>query len=116
MMLSFPASEVAGGIPAWGSPFSLQRPTTPKGVLPSSRALAADDGSVRGNPERDRDKLTEDSPVTYVASRTKPMLIIHGASAPRVIKAKSDSKRFGDRAPTSSTSLTLPVSPRLKEE
>lgn len=43
-----------------------------------------------GNPERDKDKLTEDSPITYLKNMTKPMLVIQGANDPRVVKAESD--------------------------
>ncbi len=43
-----------------------------------------------GNPERDRDKMTEDSPITYLDTMTKPMLVIQGANDPRVVKAESD--------------------------
>lgn len=43
-----------------------------------------------GNPERDKEKLTEDSPITYLKHMTKPMLVIQGANDPRVVKAESD--------------------------
>ncbi|OUN01577.1 MAG: peptidase S9 [Firmicutes bacterium ZCTH02-B6] len=43
-----------------------------------------------GHPERDKEKLTEDSPITYLKHMTKPMLIIQGANDPRVVKAESD--------------------------
>lgn len=43
-----------------------------------------------GNPERDKEKLTEDSPITYLKNMTKPMLVIQGANDPRVVKAESD--------------------------
>ena len=43
-----------------------------------------------GNPERDGDKLVEDSPMTYLDGMTKPMLVIQGANDPRVVKAESD--------------------------
>ncbi|MFS8535000.1 MAG: S9 family peptidase [Limnochordales bacterium] len=43
-----------------------------------------------GHPERDKEKLTEDSPITYLKNMTKPMLIIQGANDPRVVKAESD--------------------------
>lgn len=43
-----------------------------------------------GDPEKDRDKLIEDSPDTYVDQMVKPMLIIQGANDPRVVKAESD--------------------------
>lgn len=43
-----------------------------------------------GNPERDHDKMTEDSPITYLDGMTKPMLVIQGANDPRVVKAESD--------------------------
>ncbi|MCY0901075.1 MAG: prolyl oligopeptidase family serine peptidase, partial [Firmicutes bacterium] len=43
-----------------------------------------------GNPERDREKMTEDSPITWLDGMTKPMLVIQGANDPRVVKAESD--------------------------
>lgn len=43
-----------------------------------------------GHPERDKEKLTEDSPITYLENMTKPMLVIQGANDPRVVKAESD--------------------------
>lgn len=43
-----------------------------------------------GNPERDHDKMVEDSPITYLEGMTKPMLVIQGANDPRVVKAESD--------------------------
>lgn len=43
-----------------------------------------------GNPERDHDKMVEDSPITYLDGMTKPMLVIQGANDPRVVKAESD--------------------------
>ncbi|WP_430789169.1 S9 family peptidase [Virgibacillus flavescens] len=43
-----------------------------------------------GDPERDKERFTRDSPVTYLDSMTKPMLVIQGAKDPRVVKAESD--------------------------
>ncbi len=43
-----------------------------------------------GDPERDIEKFTEDSPVTYLDTMTKPMLVIQGAKDPRVVKEESD--------------------------
>ncbi len=43
-----------------------------------------------GDPEKDKEKFTEDSPITYLDSMTKPMLVIQGAKDPRVVKAESD--------------------------
>lgn len=43
-----------------------------------------------GNPERDGEKMREDSPITYLDGMTKPMLVIQGANDPRVVKAESD--------------------------
>lgn len=43
-----------------------------------------------GNPERDREKLIEFSPITHIDGMTKPMLVIQGANDPRVVKAESD--------------------------
>lgn len=43
-----------------------------------------------GHPERDHDKLVEDSPITYLDGMTKPMLVIQGANDPRVVQSESD--------------------------
>ena len=43
-----------------------------------------------GDPERDREKLIEYSPITYLDGMVKPMLVIQGAMDPRVVKAESD--------------------------
>ena len=43
-----------------------------------------------GNPERDKEKLIEFSPITFLETMTKPMLVIQGANDPRVVKAESD--------------------------
>ncbi|MGV3465354.1 MAG: S9 family peptidase [Heyndrickxia sp.] len=43
-----------------------------------------------GDPEKDFDKLTEYSPITYLDTMTKPMLVIQGANDPRVVKKESD--------------------------
>jgi dipeptidyl aminopeptidase/acylaminoacyl peptidase len=43
-----------------------------------------------GDPEEDKDRLTADSPITYLDNMTKPMLVIQGANDPRVVKAESD--------------------------
>ena len=43
-----------------------------------------------GNPESDKEKMTEDSPITYLDTMTKPMLVIQGANDPRVVKVESD--------------------------
>ncbi|SEQ01146.1 S9 family peptidase [Piscibacillus halophilus] len=43
-----------------------------------------------GDPVEDKDKFTEDSPITYLDTMTKPMLVIQGAKDPRVVKAESD--------------------------
>ncbi|WP_062350771.1 S9 family peptidase [Bacillus kwashiorkori] len=43
-----------------------------------------------GDPVKDKEKMTEDSPITYLDGMTKPMLVIQGANDPRVVKAESD--------------------------
>lgn len=43
-----------------------------------------------GDPERDRERFVNDSPVTYLDGMTKPMLVIQGAKDPRVVKEESD--------------------------
>ena len=43
-----------------------------------------------GDPERDKERFTKDSPVTYLDGMVKPMLVIQGAKDPRVVKEESD--------------------------
>ncbi|MFA9556218.1 prolyl oligopeptidase family serine peptidase [Evansella sp. AB-rgal1] len=43
-----------------------------------------------GDPERDKERLEKDSPITYLSTMTKPMLVIQGANDPRVVKEESD--------------------------
>ncbi|SEL18567.1 S9 family peptidase [Paenibacillus sp. OK003] len=43
-----------------------------------------------GDPVRDRERLTKDSPITYLEQMVNPMLVIQGANDPRVVKAESD--------------------------
>ncbi|WP_280768144.1 S9 family peptidase [Salipaludibacillus daqingensis] len=43
-----------------------------------------------GDPERDKERLTKDSPITYLSTMTKPMLVVQGANDPRVVKEESD--------------------------
>jgi dipeptidyl aminopeptidase/acylaminoacyl peptidase len=43
-----------------------------------------------GDPVKDREKLVEYSPITYLEGMVKPMLVIQGAMDPRVVKAESD--------------------------
>ncbi len=43
-----------------------------------------------GNSDRDKEKLIEYSPITYLETMTKPMLVIQGVNDPRVVKAGSD--------------------------
>jgi len=43
-----------------------------------------------GDPKRDRERFVKDSPVTYLDSMTKPMLVIQGTKDPRVVKEESD--------------------------
>lgn len=43
-----------------------------------------------GDPVKDREKLIEYSPITYLEGMVKPMLVIQGAMDPRVVKAESD--------------------------
>ncbi|GGA31339.1 S9 family peptidase [Paenibacillus physcomitrellae] len=43
-----------------------------------------------GDPVRDKERLTKDSPITYLKQMVKPMLVIQGANDPRVVKAESD--------------------------
>lgn len=43
-----------------------------------------------GDPVADKAKFEEDSPITYLDTMEKPMLIIQGVKDPRVVKAESD--------------------------
>lgn len=43
-----------------------------------------------GHPEKDKEKLIEYSPITYLDGMTKSMLVIQGANDPRVVKEESD--------------------------
>ncbi|WP_223068080.1 S9 family peptidase [Paenibacillus caui] len=43
-----------------------------------------------GHPERDKERLIKDSPITYLKDMGGPMLVIQGANDPRVVKAESD--------------------------
>jgi dipeptidyl aminopeptidase/acylaminoacyl peptidase len=43
-----------------------------------------------GNPERDKDKLTEQSPIFEIEKIKAPLLVVQGAKDPRVVKAESD--------------------------
>lgn len=43
-----------------------------------------------GDPVKDKEKLTEYSPITHLDGMVKPMLVIQGANDPRVVKAESD--------------------------
>ena len=43
-----------------------------------------------GDPVEDKERLTVDSPTTYLDTMTKPMLIIQGANDPRVVQKESD--------------------------
>ncbi|PAE18097.1 hypothetical protein CHH91_00905 [Virgibacillus sp. 7505] len=43
-----------------------------------------------GNPDRDKAKFIEDSPITYLENMIKPMMVVQGANDPRVVQAESD--------------------------
>ncbi|QCR31270.1 S9 family peptidase [Lysinibacillus sp. SGAir0095] len=43
-----------------------------------------------GDPIKDKERLTKDSPITYLDGMTKPMLVIQGANDPRVVQKESD--------------------------
>ena len=43
-----------------------------------------------GHPEKDKERLHRDSPITYLDDMTKPMLVIQGANDPRVVLKESD--------------------------
>jgi len=43
-----------------------------------------------GDPVKDKEKLIEYSPITYIDQMVNPMLVIQGANDPRVVKAESD--------------------------
>ncbi|MDA7028189.1 alpha/beta fold hydrolase [Bacillus sp. CLL-7-23] len=42
------------------------------------------------HPDRDRIKMTADSPITYLNQMTRPMLVVQGKNDPRVVKEESD--------------------------
>lgn len=43
-----------------------------------------------GDPEKEPERFKTDSPITYLETMTKPMLVIQGAKDPRVVKEESD--------------------------
>jgi dipeptidyl aminopeptidase/acylaminoacyl peptidase len=43
-----------------------------------------------GDPETDRERFEKDSPITYLSTMSRPMLVIQGAKDPRVVKEESD--------------------------
>ena len=43
-----------------------------------------------GDPEEDAELLRERSPLTYIENAKAPMLVIQGATDPRVVKGESD--------------------------
>jgi dipeptidyl aminopeptidase/acylaminoacyl peptidase len=61
--------------------------TFAKAVPPTWRRLM---DRELGNPERDADFLMERSPITYVENVKAPLLVIQGATDPRVVKGESD--------------------------
>ena len=61
--------------------------TFAKAVPPTWRRLMA---QWVGDPETEVDFLLERSPITYVENVRTPMLVIQGATDPRVVKAESD--------------------------
>src|SRR5699024_12812520 len=42
-----------------------------------------------GDAQRDRQRLINDSPITYLEALSKPMFVIQGAKQPRVVKEES---------------------------
>ncbi len=46
--------------------------------------------TVLGNPDTDAERLTENSPITYVDQLTAPLFVIQGAHDPRVPKDEAD--------------------------
>lgn len=43
-----------------------------------------------GDPEQDKARFVKDSPITYLDTMSRPMLVIQGAKDPRVVKEESD--------------------------
>ncbi|TVT27316.1 S9 family peptidase [Salinicoccus cyprini] len=43
-----------------------------------------------GDPQKDKERFEKDSPITYLDTMSKPMLVIQGAKDPRVVKEESD--------------------------
>ncbi|MCA1055754.1 alpha/beta fold hydrolase [Rossellomorea aquimaris] len=56
-------------------------------VPPSWRTLM---NQMVGDPEKDREKLVSESPITYLDGMDKPMFIIHGQNDPRVKTEESE--------------------------
>lgn len=50
----------------------------------------ANDAELIGDVVRDKEKLIEDSPLTYLDGMVKPMLVVQGVNDPRVVKVESD--------------------------
>jgi len=50
----------------------------------------AADAELIGDAEKDKEKLIEDSPITYLDAMSKPMLVVQGVNDPRVVKIESD--------------------------
>ena len=48
------------------------------------------DAELIGDAVKDKDKLIEDSPMTYLENMTKPMLVVQGVNDPRVVQKESD--------------------------
>jgi dipeptidyl aminopeptidase/acylaminoacyl peptidase len=61
--------------------------TFAKAVPPTWKRLIA---RFVGDPETEADFLMERSPITYVDNVTTPLLVIQGATDPRVVKGESD--------------------------
>ena len=61
-----------------------------------------------GDPEEDADLLRERSPLTYIENMKTPLLVIQGATDPRVVKPESDQlvERLASSAARSSTSCS----------
>lgn len=75
----------------WAAGVSIVGPsnlvTFARSVPPTWRPLMA---ALVGDPDDDREMLTERSPLTYADAIVAPLFVIQGAKDPRVVKAESD--------------------------
>lgn len=59
-------------------------------LLTAPKHWREEDAELIGDAVKDREKLIEDSPMTYLDAMTKPMLVVQGVNDPRVVQQESD--------------------------